>query len=132
MSRRNPVALDRLESYLNWLADFMADHAPEFDSLLPIYERLEQEICTRRTKLDKLTKITNRAVHRSGDQHNLQNSIPRLLDVNDVKRLTSLGKTTIYQYVKDNKFPKPLRLGANKIRWREDEIAEWLRSLPRA
>ncbi|WP_435656890.1 helix-turn-helix transcriptional regulator [Brucella pituitosa] len=57
---------------------------------------------------------------------------PRLLDVNDVKRLTTLGKTTIYQYVKDDKFPKPLRLGANKIRWREDEIVEWLESLPRA
>ncbi|WP_421516496.1 helix-turn-helix transcriptional regulator [Brucella pseudogrignonensis] len=56
---------------------------------------------------------------------------PRLLDVNDVKRLTTLGKTTIYQYVKDNKFPKPLRLGANKIRWRQDEVVEWLESLPR-
>ncbi|MBC8718221.1 AlpA family phage regulatory protein [Ochrobactrum sp. Marseille-Q0166] len=58
--------------------------------------------------------------------------VPRLLDVKDVKQLTTLGRTTIYQYVKDNKFPKPLRLGANKIRWREDEVVEWLQTLPRA
>ncbi len=59
-------------------------------------------------------------------------NVPRLLDVKDVKQLTTLGRTTIYQYVKDNKFPKPLRLGANKIRWREDEVVEWLQTLPRA
>ncbi len=69
----------------------------------------------------------------TNQQRNLDHiQAPILLDVNDVKRLTTLGKTTIYQYVKDDRFPKPVRLGANKIRWREDEIVEWLESLPRA
>lgn len=61
-NKPEPVTLARLEVYLDWLAGVMVDHAPEFDSLLPIYERLENEIEIRTRSLDKMSLIRQRAI----------------------------------------------------------------------
>lgn len=60
MASRPPVTIERLEVYLNFLGGLMVDHSPEFDSLLPIYERLEQEIEDRRKSVDKMSLIRER------------------------------------------------------------------------
>lgn len=67
MLSRPPVTIEKLETYLNFLGGFMVDHSPEFDNLLPIYERLEQEIHERRLSVDKMSLIRER-VRQSRDQ----------------------------------------------------------------
>lgn len=67
MASRPPVTIERLEVYLNYLGGLMVDHSPEFDNLLPIYERLEQEIDDRRKSVDKMSLIRER-VRQSRDR----------------------------------------------------------------
>jgi prophage regulatory protein len=43
-----------------------------------------------------------------------------------VKIRTGLGRSTIYLYVSQGTFPKPVRLGKRAVGWLESEIQDWL------
>jgi len=56
-----------------------------------------------------------------------------LLTAIDVLRVTGFkSRTTLYRRAKavNGDFPKPVSIGAGKIRWRSSEIEGWLNSLP--
>jgi prophage regulatory protein len=44
----------------------------------------------------------------------------------DVEERTGLSRSTLYQWMKEGTFPKPVALGARLVGWRENEIDEWL------
>jgi excisionase family DNA binding protein len=46
-----------------------------------------------------------------------------LLKITEVKALLSLGRSTIYEYVRDGKLPKPMHIGGAS-RWRLSDIQE--------
>jgi prophage regulatory protein len=48
------------------------------------------------------------------------------IDLAEVMRRSTLGKSTIYAYVKDGKFPAPVKLGDRAVGWVEEEVAIWL------
>lgn len=48
-----------------------------------------------------------------------------------VERLTGLSKSTLYRLIKKGEFPQPLRMTRKAVRWRREEINEWLSHRPR-
>ena len=36
------------------------------------------------------------------------------------------NRVTLQRWIKDNQFPKPIRLGPNSVAWRWSAIEEWL------
>ena len=50
----------------------------------------------------------------------------KLIDIKTVCDLTSLSRATIYRLVDDERFPKGLKLTANRIAWREQAILDWI------
>ncbi len=50
----------------------------------------------------------------------------RLLKLKDVMHLTGLGRSTVYKYISERRFPKPVVLGERNVAWVEDEIQEWI------
>lgn len=44
----------------------------------------------------------------------------------EVERLTALSRSSIYDLMGKNKFPKPVGLGANSVAWVEAEIHQWI------
>ncbi len=54
-----------------------------------------------------------------------------LLDADAVTRKTTLHIATVYKMLRDNRFPQPVRLGPQTVRWRESEIDQWIERLPR-
>ena len=54
----------------------------------------------------------------------------RLLRRREVEELVSLGRSSLYRHIERGTFPRPIVLGPRCVRWREDEIREWLESLP--
>ena len=50
----------------------------------------------------------------------------QLLRVNDVKKLTTLSKSTIALWVAQSRFPKPIALSLTVKVWRLSEIKNWL------
>ncbi len=53
----------------------------------------------------------------------------RLLKLQDVIRLTSLSKTSIYDLIAAGNFPRPLQTSPRRVAWRESEVKEWLEAL---
>ncbi len=57
-----------------------------------------------------------------------QTELNQLSRIKDVSKLTTLGKSTIWLWVSQGKFPKPISLSATIKVWRSKDIQEWLDS----
>ena len=51
---------------------------------------------------------------------------PAILRRKQVEARTGLSRSTIYQYVKDGMFPKPVPLGPRAVGWLESEVSDWI------
>ena len=49
----------------------------------------------------------------------------RLLSLKQVMERIPLSKTEIYRRIRDDRFPKPVRIGAHRIAFSEAEIEKW-------
>lgn len=49
-----------------------------------------------------------------------------LLTIGEVAQRTRLSKPTIYKEIRFGRFPRQLRLCANKVAWIEREIDDWI------
>ena len=43
-----------------------------------------------------------------------------------VQARTGLSRSTIYLYIKDGLFPKPIALGPRAVGWIESEVSDWI------
>lgn len=48
------------------------------------------------------------------------------LTYRDVINITTLGKSTIYKWRKQNKFPNPIKLSWKKSVWLKDDVDKWM------
>ena len=51
---------------------------------------------------------------------------PVLLRRKDVQIRTGLARSTIYLYVQQGSFPKPVTLGRRAVGWLESEVSAWI------
>ena len=51
--------------------------------------------------------------------------VVQLLRLPEVKAVTGLGKTSIYELIRDKSFPAPVRLGARAVAWVGSEVTQW-------
>ncbi|WP_343661114.1 AlpA family transcriptional regulator [Ralstonia sp.] len=49
----------------------------------------------------------------------------RLIRMPEVIKMVGLGKTAIYDRIKDHRFPAPIKLGRASA-WVESEVQEWI------
>lgn len=53
--------------------------------------------------------------------------LERLLYLAEVEFQTGFKSSFLYQLMKEDKFPKPVKIGAAS-RWRESQVQQWIRS----
>jgi len=58
----------------------------------------------------------------------MENKEHRFLRIGEVKRLTTLSKSTIRRLELQNKFPKRYKLAEKVAAWDYNEILEWMES----
>ena len=46
----------------------------------------------------------------------------------DVEAITGLSRSTLYQWIAEGRFPRPVKLGTRSVGWRESEINAWVMS----
>ena len=51
---------------------------------------------------------------------------PSILRRRQVEARTGLARSTIYQYIKDGAFPRPVQLGLRAVGWLESEVSAWI------
>ena len=52
--------------------------------------------------------------------------VTRLIRLPEVRHRVGLGRSTIYRWMAEGRFPKPVQLGGYAVAWSEDEITEWI------
>lgn len=56
----------------------------------------------------------------------------RLLTRAQVELRTGLSRSSIYRAMREGTFPEPIKVTPRAVRWSQNELEEWLASLPRA
>jgi|TARA_B110000902_G_C14228969_1_gene558124 prophage regulatory protein len=44
----------------------------------------------------------------------------------EIEKLFKVSTATIYRWMNEGKFPKPIHLGANMVRWKASDIEAWM------
>lgn len=52
----------------------------------------------------------------------------RILRMKAVIEITGLARSTVYKYVAEGIFPKPISLGGRSVGWLESEVHSWIQS----
>lgn len=50
----------------------------------------------------------------------------RLMKLKEVMHTTGLARSTVYKYITDGNFPKPVSLGERNVAWLQSEIEDWI------
>ena len=50
----------------------------------------------------------------------------RMLRRRQVEEMTGLSRSTIYEWVRAGRFPRPIPLGARMVRWQKTDIDKWI------
>jgi prophage regulatory protein len=50
----------------------------------------------------------------------------RLLRLAEVRSKTGLGTTSIYKYMKEQRFPNRIHIGVRMVGWLESEVNAWI------
>lgn len=50
----------------------------------------------------------------------------RIIRLSEVLVSTGLARSTVYKYVADGSFPKPVSLGDRAVGWVESEVQDWV------
>ena len=50
----------------------------------------------------------------------------RVMRLKEVLDTTGLSRSTVYKYVADGDFPKPVTLGERCVGWVDSEVYDWL------
>jgi prophage regulatory protein len=53
-----------------------------------------------------------------------------VLRARDITTRLRISRPTLWRWVRAGTFPAPIRLGANSIAWRAEDILDWLASRP--
>jgi prophage regulatory protein len=56
----------------------------------------------------------------------MQTNTERLLPLPAVMERTSLKRASLYAAIDRGEFPKPVRIGANRVAWPESVISAWI------
>ena len=52
--------------------------------------------------------------------------LPRLINRKQVEQITSLSRSSIYLLMSQDRFPKPIQIGDQRVAWVAIEINEWV------
>ena len=50
----------------------------------------------------------------------------RLIDLSEVTNMCGIGKSLVYQLMRQNQFPKQRQISSNTVRWVHSEVDEWI------
>lgn len=52
----------------------------------------------------------------------------KIIRLNQVINSTGLGRSTIYKFIAEGKFPAPLKLSERCVEWLENEVQNWIQN----
>lgn len=69
--------------------------------------------------IKKINKVDAKNLHKVSIEK-------ELLNLKEVMEIVELPRSTLYYYMNNNQFPKSIKYGNKKAKWRKKEIIDWL------
>jgi prophage regulatory protein len=60
----------------------------------------------------------------------IMTSMPQMLRLPAVLRVTGLGRSTVHRTVAEHTFPAPVKLAKRAVGWRQDDVRQWTAGRP--
>lgn len=60
----------------------------------------------------------------------VERRVTRLIRLKEVQHRVGLGRSTIYRWMSEGKFPKPVQLGGSTVAWAEGDVDQWIADRP--
>jgi len=70
--------------------------------------------------------VLKTALHPVETGEDAENVGERFLRRPEVERITGLGRSTLYLYIADGRFPRPIKLSERLVAWVESEVRDWM------
>lgn len=95
------------------------------------------EIRALRSELNKLTGARNASNAVSGEaaksaDHHPARPRQLLMKLTELCDQLAVSRGTIYRWLNEGKFPRPVRIGGRAVRWRAEDVEAWCSSLDQA
>mgnify|MGYP005750593657 CR=1 FL=1 len=75
---------------------------------------------------EKLTRTAEQFEATTNLREAVSRKNERILRRPEVEARTGLSRSTIYHWIQQGEFPKPVALGARLVGWRESDVSAWL------
>lgn len=50
----------------------------------------------------------------------------KFIRLEEVRSITGLSRSSIYQFISDGKFPRQIKIGARAVAWDDADIQKWI------
>jgi prophage regulatory protein len=98
----------------------MRPSSPRFQDLTPVLIRRDAR------RLAMQASKTSSTAHEDSTMTDTDPRMPTILRRPQVERRTGLSRSTLYLYIQDGHFPRPLRLGPRAVGWLESDVSAWI------
>ena len=51
-----------------------------------------------------------------------------LYNIKELQRVVGIGRNKIYELIRQDKFPKPIKIGTKSL-WKKSDVEKWVKSL---
>lgn len=75
---------------------------------------------------ESLTQLFNESILLPGRNRPRLKETEDFYNIRELPGIVGLSRSTIYLKIKNNTFPKPIRLSESRISWRKVDIHKWL------
>jgi prophage regulatory protein len=65
----------------------------------------------------------------SANSDPVENTAPRLLNIDQVSKIVGLSRSSIYRFISEERFPRPVKLTDHISRWNVSEVNQWVDSV---
>jgi prophage regulatory protein len=89
---------------------------------------LQAIMATRKAEFEgQRHRGTLRGFSGSGKEKRLDSTLnaQRLIRLAEVATMLGIGRSTIYKYVDEGKFPAPIKIGIRSVRWKLADVLAW-------
>ena len=86
----------------------------------------QKKKCVARTQMQKCDDVPWHSNDAVGVLENLMVKPPRLLRLPAVLDRVGIGRTTLYSWIADARFPAQFRIGVRSVAWDERAVDAWI------
>ena len=112
----------RIDPGQQTLGELLQDREAALNEIRQLRRDVERLRHTNEDRRERLSAATSKAAER-----NFRSGM--LIRISEVCEVVGVCRSTVYRWVSEESFPKPIQIGQRAVRWRIDDVEAWRNAL---